>query len=278
VLVDPASLVVTYTLARSTRRHPLHVDAARAVGDEQLPVPAGLVRIAGVVRVRLGDATVGRASTLWVDRQTSALTHALVRPRNGLFSNSPERILPIDLVEAVTERGLVLSKGAPALGELPLYRSDAAVERDVRLALALAVPDIQARRSIKVRVEDGQVSLAGAVETAEVIEAAQRAVEQVPGVRGLVLDLISQEALGERVEQRIAQMIAEQSIVGADVRVLTEHAIVYLEGTAPSMEARAQIESAALEAAGTRVVVNDIAVGGQTPSRATETGPLVRNR
>ncbi len=277
-VIDPATGTVTHTLVPRARRRTPAVDPARALGDERSPVASDLVRLVAGTHVRIGAARVGRVTCLWVDRASSALTHALVRPRAGVFSREVERVLPIELIESVGDSGLALSKGAPPLRDLPPYREDAAIAHDVRLALAAAIPDVQARKVIKVRVEDAHVTVVGNVETGETVDAAQRAVESVPGVRGLTLDLVSLETLADRVEQQITRVLAEQQITGAQVRVLTEHAIVYLEGHAPSMEARAVIERAALAAAGARVVVNDIAVGGETPSRATETGPLVRNR
>jgi osmotically-inducible protein OsmY len=277
-VIDPVGRVITHTLVPRTRRRAYEVEATRAVGDERTPLPAEHVRITVGAKVRLGTATVGQVTCLWSDRLSSSLTHVLVRPRVGLFQQAPERILPLELVETMTENTFQLSKGAPALGELPLHRDDALIERNVRLALAEALPDPQTRRAIKSRVEDGHIFLTGTVEVPEVVAAAQRAVEHLPGVRGVTMDVIVLESLADRVEEQVGRVIAEHQITGAQVRILTEHGIVYLEGYAPSPEARAQIERAALSVAGARVVVNDIAVNGEPPSRATQTGPLVRNR
>ncbi|MBF6590635.1 MAG: BON domain-containing protein [Ktedonobacterales bacterium] len=277
-VINPGARVVTHTLLPRSRRNVSEAEASRRMGTEKTPLPAGDIRLTASARVCAGTSVVGRVTCLWTDRTTSALTHVLVRPRGRLFFSKQERILPLELVETMADGAFTLAKGAPPLLDLPPFREDDAIERDVRLALAEELPDLQARRTVKVRVEDGHVSLVGAVEIPEIIEAARRAVARVPGVRGVTLDVISLETLGDRVEEQIRRVIAERHITGARVRVLTEHAIVYLEGTAPSVEARAAIERAALAAAGARVVVNDIAVGGEPPSRATQTGPLVRNR
>jgi osmotically-inducible protein OsmY len=278
VLVDPTTWIVTCTLVPRSRRRSPTLSQTRAIGDEQAPLPVGHVRLVAGATVHASAAVVGRVSGLWVDRASGMLTHALVRPRTGILSREAERIMPVELIETIAEDGLRLAKTAPPLRELPPFRADGAIARDVQVALGLAIPDIQARKAIRARVEDGHVSLVGNVETPETVEAAQRALEGIVGVRGVTLDLVSLETLADRVEQQIVRVIAEHHIAGAEVQVLTEHAIVHLEGHAPSMEARAQIEHAALSTPGARVVVNDIAVGGETPSRATQTGPLVRNR
>jgi osmotically-inducible protein OsmY len=277
-VVDPEARVVTHTLVPRSQRHASDVEPARAAGDERTPLPTTALRLTAGVRVRLGSATVGQVTCLWADRLSASLTHVLVRPRVGVFRQGPERILPLELVETISETSFHVSKGVLSLAELPLYRNDALIARDVRLALAEAVPDPQARRAIKARVEDGQIFLTGNVETPEVVAAAQSAVAHLPGVRGVTVDVVPLETLADRVEEQVNRVIAERQIMGAQVRILTEHGIVYLEGCAPSPEARAQIERAALSAAGARVVVNDIAVNGEPPSRATQTGPLVRNR
>jgi osmotically-inducible protein OsmY len=73
-------------------------------------------------------------------------------------------------------------------------------------------------------------------------------------------DLVSMESLAERVERRLTQTLAAQGVPGADVRVLAEHGIVYLEGVAPTKEASDALERAAHSAPGARVVLNHLAI------------------
>ena len=66
------------------------------------------------------------------------------------------------------------------------------------------------------------------------------------------------ESLAERVERQLAATLAAQGANDADVRVLAEHGIVYLEGSAPTQEASAALERAARAVAGARVVLNHL--------------------
>lgn len=282
VFIDPETHAVAYTLIPRSRRGPAGADPSRRVSAGGGAIPAGLAKIVPGTRLAMststGTSTVGRITAIWADRVTSAVTHVLLRPRGTPLAHRPERVVPFEWIASVGNGKVAASPSAPPPDQWPIYRADEAITRDIRLALAEALPDLGARRAIKVRVEDGDVSLVGDVETREVVEAARRAVARVGGVRGTIIDLTAAETLGERVEERIAQLIREQHLEIARVHVLAEHGIVYLEGSAPTPEARTAIERAALGAAGARVVVNDIAVGGEPPSRASGPGPLVRNR
>ncbi len=64
----------------------------------------------------------------------------------------------------------------------PAPESDAELCQAVRQALRRAVPD---HRRVRTSVERGWVTLCGSVATVEERERAERAVEQVPGVRGV---------------------------------------------------------------------------------------------
>jgi osmotically-inducible protein OsmY len=228
-------------------------------------------------RARGPQGVAGVITQLWAARATGRITHVLVRASTGL-RRGPERIVPAELIAGVRAGELALKVGPDRVRELPIYRPDPAIEADVHLALDATLADPRARRAVKVRVEDGQVTLAGVVDTVEQVTFAERAAAAVPGVRGVVEDLVAEETLAAEVEARIAPLVAQALNGYGSVKVLSEHGIVYLEGTVRRAQARAEIERAALGAAGARVVVNNLQVEGEAPDRGPGTGPLVRNR
>jgi osmotically-inducible protein OsmY len=202
----------------------------------------------------------------------------LVRSGGRLLRGAAERVLPAEQIALVDRTGVVIKLGREGLAALPIYRPDPAIVANIQVALEAVLAEPRARRAVKVRVEDGHVSLAGVVDTVEQERYAVRAVTAVPGVRGLTNDLVVDETLAAEVEARIASLVAAASNGRGQVRVLSEHGIVYLEGSVRSAGERDAIERAALSAAGARVVVNSVQVDGEPPNRAPGTGPLVRNR
>jgi osmotically-inducible protein OsmY len=278
VALEISSNRVVATLAPRSRRSEASVKGARAIGTDRTPLAAGQVRLTARTSVLAGSATLGTVSRLWVDRTTSALTHILVRPA-GFFSRQPERIVALDLVADMRDEGLRLKIGAADYAELPVYRSDAAIDADIHLAFESVLPDPRAQRDVKVRVEDGHVTLSGVVDTSEQLEGARRAAAAISGVRGLTVDLVLDETIAQRVEAALTQMITERQIEGARVRTFSEHGIVYLEGRVPTGAAHVALERAAVGVPGVRVVVNNLSIGDEPPpARAAESGPLTLNR
>lgn len=265
-MVEPTTLAVTSTLMSKRRARGLDVAGALAPG------PAD-VRIGARGKVWGPGGPIGRVTRLWVGRATGHLTHLLVRRGGG-----PEHIVPAEMIEHVDARALTVKLAGSQLAEFPIFRPDAAIEADVRAALASVLADPRARRAVKVRVDDGQVALAGVVDTVEQVRFAEGAARAVPGVRKLLLDLVAQETLAAGVEALIAPLVAAAVNGHGGVRVLTEHGIIFLEGSVRTAHDREAIERAALGAAGVRVVVNNLLVNGQPPDRAAGTGPLVRNK
>lgn len=263
--VDASTLAIQGTLVAKKRARDLERVAAPAVGS-------GGVEIKVRGRVRGPSGLVGHITRLWADRRTGHITHLLVR-RGGA-----EHIIPAALIEGIDPRWVMLKVTASQVAELPIFREDAAIEADVRAAVDSVLADPRARRAVKVRVEDGQVSLAGVVDTVDQARFAERAARAVPGVRVLVSDLVAQESLAADVEAVIAPLVAEAVNGHGGVRVFTEHGIIFLEGSVRTARDREAIERAALGAAGVRVVVNNLYVNGEPPDRGIGTGPLVRNK
>jgi osmotically-inducible protein OsmY len=250
--------------------------AANEPGWDALAREHGM--ITARTHMRGPQGTLGTISRVWVARPTGQITHLLVRERTRRLRAATERVVPVEVVESLRRGEVRVKIGADAFAELPVYRPDAAIESDVRLALESVLADPRARRGIKLLVDDGHVTLSGEVDTTDQLRYASRAAAAVAGVRALSLDLIAQETLAAAVEARIASLGALAGNGHAHIQVLAEHGIVHLEGTVPSPQAREAVERAVLSVSGAKVVVNGLRVGGEPPERATGTGPLVRNR
>lgn len=277
VALDVASGTVSHTLVPAGRRAPT-VDGVAPVGDASTPLPGGAIRLTRAVEVACAEKTIGSISRVWCDRMNARLTHVIVREGKGLFARGPERVIEIGQIASFDEVRLHLSKGIVTASDLPLLRDDAAILRDMRLALAERIPDPRARRDIKVRVEDGHVSLSGSVDLEEEVAATRAALRAVEGIRDVTFDIRPLETLGSDVDTVLSEFIAQRGWGNVRVQVMVEHSIVFLEGCAPSAEARAEIERIVLGVPGVRLVANNIAVGGEPPSRTNGTGPVVRSR
>ncbi len=123
------------------------------------------------------------------------------------------------------------------------------------------------------------------METDEQVTAARRAVEQVRGVRGMVMDLVASESIGARVEQALAATLAATQASTRDdapagtpgdartglgaVKVLSEHGIVYLEGSTPTKELSSALERATKGVPGVHLVINSLAIEVGAPHLPT---------
>lgn len=277
VALDVASGTISHTLVPTGRRAP-KVEGAPPAGDASTSLPAGTVRLTRAAEVVCGASAIGTVSRVWCDRVNARLTHVIVREGTGLFARGPERVIDAEQIASYDGTRLQLAKSVVAATDLPLLRDDVVILRDVRLALAARIPDPRARRDIKARVEDGHVSLTGYVDLDEEVEATRAALRAVEGIRDVTFDVRSLEALGSDVDAVLSEFIVQRGWTNVRVQVMAEHAIIFLEGCAPSAEARAEIERVVLGVPGVRLVANNLAVGGEPPSRANGTGPLVRSR
>lgn len=271
--IHASALQVTDTLVtrwQARRRHEL---VAHVLGTSKTALPHDYVTVDAKTRLLTGRTELGRVAAVWCDRQSGLVTHLLAQPGGG-----PLRIVPAELIERIQPDGVRLKLSKSDFDHLAPYRSDDAISGDIALAFESALPDPRARRDVKVRVEDGHVTLAGTVSAAEERERAQRAAAAVAGVRGMTVDLVVEEALADMVEAAVARVTAAPELAAARVRVFTEHGIVYLEGRVPTVAARDAIERATIAVPGVRVVVNNLLADGESPSRASDTGPLTRNR
>lgn len=275
-VVDPAHLVVTHSLVSA--RVAGHLAENHPSSEVVLSIPTDAAILTSKSSVTGSKGPIGHVSRVWVDRASAQVTHVLFRDTNGLFHNGPEYIIEAKRIAAVTPAGIILKPGMDTLLMLPLFRSDADIAADARLALAGVLADPRARRAVKLHVDDGELMLVGEVDTVEQAHLAEWAVTRVQGVRCVTVDLTAQEQLAHEVEDRIASLGIPGQNGHVPVQVLSEHGIVYLEGIVPDVQWRVRIEAAALGAAGARVVVNNIHVAGDSPERGNGTSPLTRNR
>ncbi len=277
VAIETTSRQIEYTLVQPNRGAKRRQAIAHSVGNAHTGLPADLVRITSRTRVEAGGSQVGWVSCVWCDRVSRELTHVLVQSRHSLLVHSPERVVALRYVESLREGVLSLKTSVSGFAALPPHRSDGAILADVRLVFQSALPDPHARRAIKLRVDDAEVTLSGQVDTAEQRASAAHAAASVVGVRGVVNDIVITETLAAAVDAAIAAALPDQRSRGA-VRVLSEHGIVYLEGRAANATERAALERIAIAVPGARVVVNNLLVEGESPERGRETGPLTHFR
>jgi osmotically-inducible protein OsmY len=259
-VVHPEGLQVTHTLLAPLRRRESLPAGVKQVGDERTLTPPQCVRLTQGSALLRGGASVGVVKALWCDNATGVIRHALVSPGGGLFARRLEYVLDAGHIQGIGNNTITLTSDAPPLDALPLYRPDADLEKDALAALRAALPNLNARRGVKFFVQEGAIHLGGLVETEEEVAQAQEAVARVAGMRGMTVDLVSIESLAERVERQLAITLAAQGVSDADVHVLAEHGIVYLEGAVPTREASAALERAARSVAGVRVALNHLTV------------------
>jgi osmotically-inducible protein OsmY len=277
VALELASRQIEYTLVQPKRGVRSHDVVTHSAGTARTVLPAGLVRLTARTRVVANTTPVGWVSRIWCDRHSRELTHLLVQMRHALLVRPVERIVAASYLDDLRDSRLMLKLSPADFAGLPQFRLDAAILADLRLAFEAALPDPRTRRAVKLRVEDGQVALGGEVDTPEQRDAALRAATAVSGVRGVVNDLVIAESVAGAVEAALKREISSRSLIAA-VQAYFEHGIVYLEGHVRDARDRDALEQTAVGVAGVRVVVNDLVVEGEFPSRASDTGPLTRNR
>ncbi|MEO7001355.1 MAG: hypothetical protein ABI068_06120, partial [Ktedonobacterales bacterium] len=130
VLVDAQSGVVTHTMVPRKQ--------ALRSGMGVIAMPAGdatHVRLGRGSRLLVGTQTVAHLTELWCDRQSGAITHALVQA-----GRQPVMIIPADYIHGYSGNTVSLKDSVPRLADLPIYRRDEAIARDVWTALLLALP------------------------------------------------------------------------------------------------------------------------------------------
>jgi|GEM_PF-2379774 len=272
-------LVASYEKRRAIPATEALIDSARwlvvqVIQSDGTAVPFAQVageiatsKVTSATRVMAHGHLVGMVTRIWANGD-GQMTHILLReppPRFAFLRGQRyEYILPVTEAVALSSDGqIVVDQDVKAVKQLPIFRADADIERDVQLALeeALAIP--QFIHAVNATVEDGTVYLSGFVDFRARRELAEHAVRTVPGVRDIINDIIAEDELMDRVEAALERTLQRPECAGATVSVHIEHAIATLTGEAPSNAARRALEEAAIAVPGVRVVVNQIKVAGR---------------
>jgi BON domain len=263
------------------RAEPVTQDAATPAGPP--PEPA-FVLTSNTALGLLQDGKRGRAEVgllgvrvvnldnKGAEYATHLVVHAL--PGSGLGSTRQVTIAPIEalvLSEYIehgdrAEAALDLRISPAEYAALPHYLPDDEVQRQAKDALDLAVQNTArfysygpyARHGITLEVESGRVSVYGRVDLATTGEQIRRALEATPGVVEVADHLLYIEDLKEKVEQALAAKNLD------DIQVLSEHALIILDGDVPDSKTRYQAEDIAKRTPGVRGVVNNLVV--KTPA------------
>lgn len=140
-------------------------------------------------------------------------------------------------------------------------RTDEEIARNVNAALewSISVP----RNRIKVRVEDGWVTLSGDVDWAYAREAADSCVRSLIGIKGVINNIeISPAASTGDVKMLIEAALQRRAHFDTkSINVSVENGTVTLSGFVDSLAERNTMEHAAWNAPGVRNVVDKLVIG-----------------
>jgi uncharacterized protein YrrD len=229
----------------------------------------GGVLIGSTTQVETVDRSIGTIDRVLVDPESGRVTHFVVRSGPFLAKHT---IIPVDWAVKITPEQVRLAAHSEALRALPEYRPDDEIADEVIAALK-GYPPIRRllqgiesyepplspyqEPTVRVRVEDGVVTLEGNVETSGHGSMAAGLAGQVPGVREVRNLLVADHDLE----------IAVANALGNDPRTRTVQArvesflgTVTLTGQTPDAEARVAAEHVAAGVPGVRKVVNQLRV------------------
>lgn len=210
---------------------------------------------------RLRDAVLRELK--W-DPQVDA-AHVGVSAENGVVtlagraSSYSERIAAVRAAERVYGVRAVVD-------HLEVRLPKSGIRDDDGIAVAIAHTlrwNVLVPKTVTVEVRNGYVTLRGDVHWNFQRDAAERAVRDVEGVRGIVNSIIVKPRSKEPsdVRERVAQAIERASAVdAAAIAVTTTNGTVRLRGTVHSLHERKLAEDAAKAAPGVERVENEIEV------------------
>lgn len=165
--------------------------------------------------------------------------------------------------EVAVERISGVRAVAEAL-EVKLSSSWGRSDTEIAHAAANALQwDVEVPDTVKAKVENGWITLEGAVDWRYERDAAERAVRNLTGVQGVSNVLaIKPRASGYDVSQRIKEALRRRAELDAEkIKVEAADGVVTLRGTVRSWTERTEAESAAWAAEGVTKVKDELMVG-----------------
>lgn len=203
--------------------------------------------------VLCSDGPIGRVDLVLADASTGRVRHVVVR-RGRLFSR--DVAVPADWIHTITPDAVILEASRDAIAQLPVYRPDDELARDVEDALgheellrALDTP-------IRVRVRDGVVHIYGHVHNRALLSRVEELVRAVPGVMGVENHLVVDLELLQEVTAALQRDPRTRHLVGYQVRV--RNGIVELEGVVGSIDAVQGLEEAIASIPHVRGITNHL--------------------
>ena len=187
-----------------------------------------------------------------------AVSHGIVTLAGRVKSYS-EKLAAVRAVERVSGSAAIVNE--LIVNPLKMFeRTDVDIAQAAGQALAwssLLPPD-----RVKIRMENGWVTLEGELDWQFQREAAERAVHPLAGVRGVTnLITIKPMVKAEDVKRQITAALARSAALDAQaIKVEAHNARVTIKGSVHSWTERREAESAAWAAPGVVAVENDLAV------------------
>lgn len=220
-------------------------------------------------RVVADLALMGVRVALAGDKGPEYATHLVARVLDG-GPGIPKRpiVVPIDrlVLGQYIERGkrtvatvqLNVQVSVAELAEMPVYMSDAVIERYVRQTLDEVVPSQRARHEIKPEVQAGRVNLYTdnrfPLELITTGDAAKAALERTAGV----VEISDHMIYSEKLQQQASDALAAKGL--GNVGVLCEHGLIILSGVVKDNATRHQARDIALKVTGVKGVVNNLEI------------------
>jgi osmotically-inducible protein OsmY/sporulation protein YlmC with PRC-barrel domain len=228
-------------------------------------VSSDLEVIARDTPVHNDAGTLGEVDHVLVDSASGEITHLIVRNlvvEDELFPYYP--IVPISMVEYVSEEGVFVKATTEELAEIPHYapRADSDLLLELQDRLKASSVDLS---GVKAILEDGVARLTG---LARDVVSKRRAEATARSVEG-VIDVENALDTDTVVVARVIAALADDPRTGmAVIDVTSERGVITLKGRVDSVEIREAAEEIAADQDAVVSVVNGLQVGPDEDSEA----------
>jgi len=196
------------------------------------------------------EGTVGAVDHLLVDRESGDVQHVVVD--TGLLTESI--VIPISMVKAISERGIVIKGDNQDLQELPRYRprSEQVIVDDLQARLeSMSLPDL------KLSVEEGVAFLRGVVPDVKAKRRAEATARGIEGVIDVKNTLTTDTAIAAAVTTALS---GDPRTELAAIEVISEHGLITLSGEVDSTAIRTAAEQIAARQQGVIQAINGLEV------------------